>query len=299
MDDNVIEVSSSSSSEPSPRKAANAKAPKSKRLSRNVGRFNNDLVIELTDSEPEESDAFALKKRSSGKISINAAPVAGPSRPRPRPIPSQSFAVSPHASTSALSRSPKASTSATPKPPTPRKTPSGSVPLFLPDDEGENDFAQPNVEPPAGPANFANGQPAMDAVLPAPPEPTSPVPPPPEANPIDAYVAKVLEIIPDVEVDHLLGLIMQHLPSSKEQVVETVLYILFDNPTYPKVERKGKRKREEDMATASGSKSGVDYANKERDFKGSPQYVDLALVSLFKPTPRDFRSFLESRNISF
>jgi E3 ubiquitin-protein ligase RNF216 len=302
MDDNVIEVSSSSSAESSPTKTANAKAQRSKRLSRNPGRFNDDQVIELTDSETEENDAFVLRKRSSGRINLGlkVAPVAGPSRPRPRPTLSS---VSPQASSSKLSQ--KASTSAAPKPLSPQKTPLGPVPLFLPEDEGENDFAQPNAEllADAGPTTIPKGQPAMDAVPPAPPEPTPPVQPPPEVDPIDTYVAKVLEIIPDVQVDYLLGLIVQHLPSSQERVVETVLYHLFENPTFPKVERKGKRKRDEDAgaeATASTSKPGVDYANKEREFRGSPQYLELALVSLFRPTPQsDYRSLVESRNISF
>ena len=63
-----------------------------------------------------------------------------------------------------------------------------------------------------------------------------------DSNVIDGYVAQVLEIVPDVHPDHVHALIIQHLPTYFEEVVQPVLHILFEDPTYPKLIEKGNAK---------------------------------------------------------
>jgi TRIAD3 protein (E3 ubiquitin-protein ligase RNF216) len=102
-----------------------------------------------------------------------------------------------------------------------------------------------------------------------------------DSNVIDGYVAQVLEIVPDVHPDHVHALIIQHLPTYLEEVVQPVLHILFEDPTYPKIDRKGKRKRIEDEAGGidrGKPKTKVDFGGKDRIGGGGPEYVDIAMV---------------------
>lgn len=163
-----------------------------------------------------------------------------------------------------------------------------AVPLFYPDDEdleGVREMAVPNqgLEHPPPPV--------LLGVLPPAPPPQPPQtlePPAPAADPTDACVARVLEIVPDVQPAHVLGLVEQfiHLPNDTGQTfLELVLHSLFENPDYPKVDKKGKRKRTEDDAegTARGQPvPKIDYGAKDREYKGGLYYFDLALVCNYR-----------------
>ncbi|KII87947.1 hypothetical protein PLICRDRAFT_176699 [Plicaturopsis crispa FD-325 SS-3] len=173
-------------------------------------------------------------------------------------------------------------------------------PLFLPSDE-ENEFPALPRDPSWSPVRaapphddpFLEGPPAPEAPMePAPPlRPKSPTPPPAaDANPIDTFLARILEIVPDVQPGHALTLIERHLPAeNQEQVVETVLHILFEDPKYPKIDKKGKRKREEGEGDAGAErgtpKSKIDYASMNRPFVGGAQYVDIAIEQLLVDYP--------------
>lgn len=52
---------------------------------------------------------------------------------------------------------------------------------------------------------------------------------------IGAYVARVLEIIPDVQPAHLHTLVMQYIETHKGDTVELILHALFENSGYAKI----------------------------------------------------------------
>lgn len=146
-------------------------------------------------------------------------------------------------------------------------------PLFLPSSDDE-----------AHPPSLPVAQDVPDAPFPHPqplsPEPSAPAPAP--INPIDEYIARVLEIVPDVQPTHAFALIEQLMQSQPENVVEFVLHALFENPSYPKVDKKGKHKRDEsdgDHNTRASPRPRVDYTSKERAYNGGPHYFERSLVS--------------------
>jgi E3 ubiquitin-protein ligase RNF216 len=97
---------------------------------------------------------------------------------------------------------------------------------------------------------------------------------------ISQHVASVLEIVPDVDPDHVSNLINTYLPE-RPDVVEHVLHILLEDPMYPKADRKGKRKRSEDNTESdqrSTPRSKIDYESKQRK-TGGPEYANIAMVS--------------------
>ncbi|KAF7363529.1 hypothetical protein MSAN_01009400 [Mycena sanguinolenta] len=113
--------------------------------------------------------------------------------------------------------------------------------------------------------------------------------PSPPPDPIPGYVERVLDILPDALPEHVRGLVVQHYPQSKEQVVETVLHALFEDPAYPKVDKKGKRKRVE-ADDAQGDDRGqpkakLDYGSTDREYKGGLDYEQLAIEALMMDFP--------------
>ncbi|KAJ7741519.1 hypothetical protein DFH07DRAFT_837532 [Mycena maculata] len=166
--------------------------------------------------------------------------------------------------------------------PAKRRPKSKSVPLFLPSDE-EN-------EPPVLPDE-------VDVVdvdhLPSPPDP------------IPGYVAQILEIIPDVDPEYAMSLVRQHHPQSQDQVVEPVLHALFEDPTYPKVDKKGKRKRVEDDGQDGHGKykaAKLDYGSKDREYKGSVHYPQMCIDQLmldfpYIPKPHIRRTLLDQHSL--
>lgn len=128
---------------------------------------------------------------------------------------------------------------------------------------------------------------------PAPVAPEPPVPAPPAIPhetllqdaqaPFDAYVAQIIEIIPDVLPAHVYSLVEQHYPNYLDKVVEPVLHNLFENPDYPKADAKGKGKRkrdEEEEQAERAVKLKIDYGSKERKWEGGIYYHALAMVSM-------------------
>ncbi|KAF6740982.1 hypothetical protein DFP72DRAFT_1026447, partial [Ephemerocybe angulata] len=94
-------------------------------------------------------------------------------------------------------------------------------------------------------------------------------------DPRTAAVAAILEIIPDVEPEHLLNLIETNLPTyGPTQIIEYLIAHLFENPGYPKVTKgKGKEKakaesskRKADLESEARApkKPRIDYASIER-----------------------------------
>lgn len=148
----------------------------------------------------------------------------------------------------------------------------GQVPLFLPGSDDERHA----VHPPVSVAQNVPDAPCAHP-QPLPPEPASePV------NPIDGHIARVLEIVPDVQPNHALSLIEQLMQSQPENVVEFVLHALFENPSYPKVDKKGKHKRDEpddDPNARASPKPRIDYASKARVYNCGPHYFECSLVS--------------------
>ncbi|KAJ7219375.1 hypothetical protein GGX14DRAFT_591832, partial [Mycena pura] len=158
--------------------------------------------------------------------------------------------------------------------PTKRRPKSKSVPLFLSSDE-ENEPPQLVV---------SDEEPIVVDNLPLPP-----------SDPVPNYVAQVLEIIPDIDPEHLLSLVKQQYAQSRDNVVEPVLHALLEDPVYPKLDRKGKRKRvEEDSQDDERGmpKTKLDYSSKDREFKGGVHYSQLALDQLMLDFPRIPKPYL-------
>jgi hypothetical protein len=109
-----------------------------------------------------------------------------------------------------------------------------------------------------------------------------------DSDAISAYVAHVLDILPDVEPDYLNALVVNTITSHGSGALERVLDVLFEDPKYPKVDLKGKGKRkatnddndDEIQAQNPSKRSKLDYGygNMSRAFMGGPDYATLALV---------------------
>ncbi|KAJ7685299.1 hypothetical protein DFH06DRAFT_969243 [Mycena polygramma] len=223
--------------------------PRTKPLpSRGKGRLETETIV-LTDSEDE--DHAAQRPRLHDRDALQGA--AGPSR-RHRLL------------TPPLRHKKDASTGSLENIPTKRRPKSKSVaPLFLPSDEENEPPELPDVEEEA----------IVVDDLPSPPP-----------DPVPGYVQRVLDILPDADPDHVLALVRQH--HSQDQVVETVLHALFEDPAYPKVDRKGKRKRVEDDGEEDirgRPKSKFDYSSKDREYKGGVHYDQLCIDHLMLDFP--------------
>lgn len=98
----------------------------------------------------------------------------------------------------------------------------------------------------------------------------------------DHYLSHVLEVVPDVLPSHALELVRKHIPDYGSEVANNVVHMLFEDPSYPKIEQnKGKRKRDADEAVAAPPikiVKTVDYGSTERPFTGGPYYYQMALV---------------------
>jgi len=109
----------------------------------------------------------------------------------------------------------------------------------------------------------------------------------PDADPHSKRLALILEVIPDVLPKYAMGLIEKLHPTHNGQVVERVLQDLFDDPSYPKVEKgpagkdKAKRKASEmeDVLEKPPSRVKIDFANVDRPRPTGRNYRTLALVS--------------------
>jgi TRIAD3 protein (E3 ubiquitin-protein ligase RNF216) len=163
-----------------------------------------------------------------------------------------------------------------------------AMPLFLASDEDEPPYHEPfPFALPFAPLPIPVVQDIPEKA--SSPEPIpKPVTPPPDIDPMDAYVARVLEIIPDVQPAHVHTLLMQRVDIHKDGAVELVLHDLFEDSSYPKIDKKGKRKREEvdNEGDERGlAKTKIDYGDKDRVHSSGPFYVDIALEQLLLDFP--------------
>ncbi|KAG9309994.1 hypothetical protein JVU11DRAFT_10028 [Chiua virens] len=130
--------------------------------------------------------------------------------------------------------------------------------------------------------------------LPEPPAPQLPAP----IDPFDDHLVRVLEIVPDVQPAHASLLIEQFMQSQPVNVVEFVIHALFENPSYPKMDKKGKHKRDEpdDDSDRRGSpKLKVDYTRKDRVYNCGPGYFERSLEQLMTDFPRIPKPHIRSR----
>jgi hypothetical protein len=103
-----------------------------------------------------------------------------------------------------------------------------------------------------------------------------------EVDPVAYFVARILDIIPDVERDHVKKLITDTIETYGSGTVERVLLILFDDPKYPKVRKESKGKEGLDItSTRERADGGFHYGDHNRPFTGGPSYNMLALVRHF------------------
>ena len=101
-------------------------------------------------------------------------------------------------------------------------------------------------------------------------------------DPHSKHLALILEVVPDVLPRHVGELIERHYPTHNDQVVERVLEVLFDDPSYPKVEKKGETKRKaleiEDLLERPPSRVKIDFASVDRLKPAGRNYRKLTLV---------------------
>ncbi|KAI6158481.1 hypothetical protein EDD17DRAFT_1623316 [Pisolithus thermaeus] len=165
-----------------------------------------------------------------------------------------------------------------------------NAPLFYPDsDEGTE---RPHSPGPPSPSALTSSPQVSNTTPPAVPHP--PETPPAPVDPMDGYVARVTEIIPDVQPAHVLSLVERAAQTNPDAVIELVLHALFEDPSYPKIDRKGKRKRdeaeeekhEERLSSRGTQKPRVDYLSEDREYDGGPFYFELSLEQLMVDYPR-------------
>jgi E3 ubiquitin-protein ligase RNF216 len=269
----IIEISSSP--EPPERRFSNFQAktrrsnPPKQRNRARPAFVNGDNFFELTDSDDEvgvKKSASRLNSATSVNL-VQREPDAGSSRPATQLSGSQRNSVPLHRSGQAGSSAATVDSCVKHQ----------GVPLFFSD--GEEDPPQLVSRLAAPPHLNATIVDEIPEELLA--QTRVSVSPPPEIDPMDTYVARVLEIIPDVQPTHVLSLLEQHIEAHQDGAVEVVLHTLFEDPTYPKIDKKGKRKREDvdDGGTEKpASKVKIDYGNKNRVKQAGPLYADIALV---------------------
>ncbi|TFY70302.1 hypothetical protein EVG20_g2704 [Dentipellis fragilis] len=237
-------------------------------------------VIELTDSESD--DAPRKRRRTISGASVT---VAGPSTITPlrRREQKPSSAARSIPKPFPLARSPSPG-------PAPRRS---SASQHAPEPFPFHNSA--SVEPAAGvPQTHSATRPAQNRDL-VPNGLLGAIPPPAEnrqmnlhppqrtspEEQLDRYVAQVLEVIPDVSAAHVYGLLEQHRAQFKEQLVDWVVHLLFEDPSYPKAD---KEKAKAQSVDAPAQEPEVDYVSEGRK-KGEGAYVQLALAQLQEDFP--------------
>ncbi|KAL4266826.1 RING-type domain-containing protein [Pleurotus pulmonarius] len=141
-------------------------------------------------------------------------------------------------------------------------------------DNGATPAARDKAVPPE--RKGENAPPHAAATLPqTPPIQVLMDPPKPDLVIPQDQLQQVLEVVPDVQPEYAQELL------TESKTVEATLNALFENPAYPKVDKKGKRKAEEPIGKERGQpKPKIDYSTTERPILGGPYYYDLALEQL-------------------
>jgi hypothetical protein len=102
-------------------------------------------------------------------------------------------------------------------------------------------------------------------------------------DPLDVILSQVYEILPDAEPTHVrcLAQYQIRIHSNLAEAIIAVVHQLLQDSSYPKVDRKGKRKHSEvpDEGDRRGTpKAKKDFASKHRPFEGGMHYTNLAMV---------------------
>jgi TRIAD3 protein (E3 ubiquitin-protein ligase RNF216) len=155
-----------------------------------------------------------------------------------------------------------------------------------------------NLDNPAAPA-VALPDPAFPAPVDplAPPDPEPVAGPIPSADPPTQALARILEVVPNIDPEFLYPLIATHLPTFGDDPTRTVEYILgviFEmGDKVPKIKGNSKGKRKSEGNRGEGKEQDandderkekrvkVDWASADRPFRGTEKYLDLALVLHF------------------
>lgn len=125
-----------------------------------------------------------------------------------------------------------------------------------------------------------------------------------EEDPMSAALVRVLEVVPDVQPTHVTELLNRFVSAMEiydiDLAVQQVVQTLFEAPSYPKVEPKGKRKSLGADSSRDRKKVKIDYASKDRQWNGGTDYMDLAVEQLmieFPVTPKPWiRRRLQENN---
>ncbi|KAJ3781897.1 hypothetical protein GGU11DRAFT_221731 [Lentinula aff. detonsa] len=164
-----------------------------------------------------------------------------------------------------------------------------TTPLFLPSDEENVPPTRRSITPPIN-EDFAIVEevqfkhPEVDLV-----EQESQHKPQAEEDTQSSMLAQVLELVPDVQPEYAEELIARHLATRQGEVLEAVVHALFENPTYPKIDKKGKRKAAEPPHDEDQHKrSRLDqpnYDQVDRVYGGGVDYPDLSIEQLMVDFP--------------
>ncbi|KAJ3829988.1 hypothetical protein F5880DRAFT_1607038 [Lentinula raphanica] len=225
-------------------------------------------VIEITDSESEEELAGPMK---SSRTTSQSDPPLFQKQSTTKPLGATNFAQN----------VPSSST---------RGNPAGPIPLFMPSDEEENvpptrqtymppnsegieevQFKHPEVELAQQELQFLEDHAENDTQ--------------------SSMLAQVLELVPDVQPAYAEELIAQHSVTRPGEVLEAVINALFEDPSYPKLDKKGKRKATEQPYDEGHHKKQrlddltLDYSRTDREYKGSVHYTDLSIEQLMVDFP--------------
>jgi len=172
-----------------------------------------------------------------------------------------------------------------------RMTTPTTGPLSLPSDKDDGDVVMEDVFDLTQnlPVELPQDQvPAQEADPPPAPAPQERV------DPVDQTLVKILEVIPDIDPEHALGLVQEHLPAfgaldedgdaamwneRTNRAAERVIGVIFEAVAYPKANKKEKGKaRAAEEPERENKRAKIDYASVERVFTGGKNYFELALV---------------------
>ncbi|ETW80698.1 hypothetical protein HETIRDRAFT_476396 [Heterobasidion irregulare TC 32-1] len=250
----IIEISSSPES-------SSSRPLRRKRMPLFLPEREEQEIIEITDSD--SSTPRKRRKLEHG----NEQPQAGPSN-----------AINPQAATPAPRRGSTRRGSTRPKTPSTSKQPAvgradeqitAASQVQLPER-----LTPPDLPPPR--------EPSLQSIVLDEEPPPSPEP----EDPFQLCLAQVHEIVPDVLPEYVLQLIQTF--QEKGDLVGEVLHALFEDPTYPRINSKGKAKAvlpERKAPSAQATTGEIDFSRVDRDRNGGPVYVELAREQLYVDFP--------------
>ncbi|CUA76570.1 ubiquitin-conjugating enzyme E2 G2 [Rhizoctonia solani] len=123
-----------------------------------------------------------------------------------------------------------------------------------------------------------------------------------DIDPIEATIQQVLDVIPNVERDHLRSVVVQYITAGYQEasgVGTAIISHLLEHPDYPKA---GKRKTEA-VAASSSKRVKVDYMADDRPAATDMGYIPLSLDYLIRidfPTiPKDYivKKFYDKKSL--